>query len=405
MTAATSLQESNLAGYPPEARKLATSSLGMLRPLPLVFVATLLRQLSRYDWLFPPERKEMLDQLELLKEQGSGTLQQVAARFDQIPLTADLERMEWATQPDRFSEALTAYLWSSHQMESFRRVAAEYSAKLDALRQKPPIQSPPNQSPRLCIVLLGQGAQAEGIPLFAKLRPKGTLFENVSTSDAVQTASEVLQSRARKSPDPYRHWWIDGGKMAEDSSYVTISYDALSPVRRRILAIMENARTSGSDGPEGLRSLLHQVERQQPGKPEGDPVLDRFTLDLFADGSGTQIYSTTFVQWAAREVLRRAQPSTIVLRYAPRQSERSMNELISDSSQSITLDPQGSLIDADMGSYYTWLSLMRLPSAERDTLIACHEGGRQAIAVSSSMAAGATSRQGCDLRHILQWTT
>jgi hypothetical protein len=39
--------------------------------------------------------------------------------------------------------------------------------------------------------------------------------------------------------------------------------------------------------------------------------------DWMLPGSGTQIFSTTFVQWAARECLRRAQPETIVLHYAP----------------------------------------------------------------------------------------
>ncbi|WP_263367395.1 hypothetical protein [Edaphobacter bradus] len=402
MKTAASLQPHDFADYPPEAREFAMSSLDTLQPLPLLFVATLLRQVSRYDWLFPPEQKEVLDQLELLKRQGPGTLQQAAISFDQIPLTADLERMDWAAQPDRFSEALTAYLWSSHHMENFRTRAAEYSAKLDASRQKPS-----TQNPRICIVLLGKGARAEGVPLFERLRPKGTLFQNVATSDALQIALETLQGRAKQSPGPYLHWWIDGGDAVSGPDYVTISYNALDPVRRRVLAIMDKARTSGSDGPEGLRSLLHQVERQRTGKAHGqlDPVLDHFALELFADGSGTQIYSTTFVQWTAREVLRRAQPDTIILRYAPRQSERPLNELISGSSTSLTPDPQGSLIDANMGSYYTWLNLMRLPGAERDTWIACHEGGRQAIAVSPAMPAGTVSLQPCDLRQIVQWSS
>ncbi len=33
----------------------------------------------------------------------------------------------------------------------------------------------------------------------------------------------------------------------------------------------------------------------------GDPVLDRFQIKLLTEGSGTQIFSTTFAQWTARE--------------------------------------------------------------------------------------------------------
>ncbi len=42
-----------------------------------------------------------------------------------------------------------------------------------------------------------------------------------------------------------------------------------------------------------------------------NPVLEHFQLSLFIEGSGTQFYSTTFVQWTARELLRRAQPLTL----------------------------------------------------------------------------------------------
>jgi hypothetical protein len=48
-------------------------------------------------------------------------------------------------------------------------------------------------------------------------------------------------------------------------------------------------------------------------------------VTLLSEGSGVQFFSTTFVQWAAREVLRRAQPVTLFARFAPRVTERSMN--------------------------------------------------------------------------------
>src|ERR1700761_3104624 len=49
-----------------------------------------------------------------------------------------------------------------------------------------------------------------------------------------------------------------------------------------------------------------------------DPVLQHVIVDLIANGSGTQIYSTSFVQWSAREILRRAQPETLVMRVMSR---------------------------------------------------------------------------------------
>ena len=76
------------------------------------------------------------------------------------------------------------------------------------------------------------------------------------------------------------------------------------------------------------------VERADPRvsfEESGDPgLLNRFGVSLLTEGSGTQIFSTTFVQWAAREVLRRAQPVTLLARFAPRQRERAMNELLGE---------------------------------------------------------------------------
>lgn len=53
------------------------------------------------------------------------------------------------------------------------------------------------------------------------------------------------------------------------------------------------------------------------GAKSQDEVLERFELRLLTEGSGTQIFSTVFAQWTAREVLRRAQPLTLLVRFAP----------------------------------------------------------------------------------------
>src|SRR5579872_2720307 len=96
--------------------------------------------------------------------------------------------------------------------------------------------------------------------------------------------------------------------------------------------------------------------------PKGstDEVLERFELKLLTEGSGTQIFSTVFAQWATREALRRAEPLTLLVRFAPRQRQRPMNELLSNAGATPELDPEGSLIDADMGAYYHWINQQRL---------------------------------------------
>ena len=92
-----------------------------------------------------------------------------------------------------------------------------------------------------------------------------------------------------------------------------------------------------------------------------DRVLSRFKLKLLTEGSGTQIYSTTFAQWTAREVLRRAQAVTLLVRYAPRQRQRPMNELLAGGHRETEVDALGSLVDGEMGTYYQWINQQRLP--------------------------------------------
>jgi hypothetical protein len=81
-----------------------------------------------------------------------------------------------------------------------------------------------------------------------------------------------------------------------------------------------------------------------------------------------------------------------------------MNDLLLPAASEEQLDPRGSLIDANMGAFYTWLNLMRLSGAENSRFIACHEGGSQAIAIAPGIAAGTVSSQPCDLNRILRYT-
>jgi len=103
-------------------------------------------------------------------------------------------------------------------------------------------------------------------------------------------------------------------------------------------------------GPEAQRTLRAELQPSdlRIDKPD-DAVLNRFQLKLLTEGSGTQIFSTSFAQWAARETFGRAPPLTLLVRFAPRQREKPMKELLAGSHDNPELDPVGSLIDADNG--------------------------------------------------------
>jgi len=124
-------------------------------------------------------------------------------------------------------------------------------------------------------------------------------------------------------------------------------------------------------------------------------------VSVLTEGSGTQIFSTTFVQWAAKEALARAQPVTLLARFAPRQRARPMNELIAAPQQAPTLDPEGSLIDADMGAYLTWLNQQRLSGADQSSFLAWFEDHQEALAIGPSLPRGTASDSPVGLQQLL----
>ncbi len=216
---------------------------------------------------------------------------------------------------------------------------------------------------------------------------------------------DTASARAKAYPRPYAHWYIDGGKEAEhDPALTTVSYDGLAPLRAALLRKMQAEISRPGMGPETLRTLMAEMRPEDVGVTKADdPVLSRFQVKLLTEGSGTQIFSTTFAQWAAREVLRRAQPLTLLVRFAPRQRQKPMNELLSASAASAEPDPIGSLIDGDMGAYYNWINQQRLTGAEKSSFLVWFEDHNLAVVIGPSVPRGTESSTATDVKQLLSW--
>ena len=172
--------------------------------------------------------------------------------------------------------------------------------------------------------MVGQGVAENQYRLFRKLRPQGVYWNQVKSENGFRILLDAVAARAKAHPTPYGHWYIDGGTQAPvpDVELTCLSYNSLTPVRAALQDKMQKAFQSGM-APEALRTMLAEMRPGELGLgAAADGVLSRFQVSLLTEGSGTQIFSTTFVQWAAREVLRRAQPLTLLARFAPRQRAR-----------------------------------------------------------------------------------
>jgi hypothetical protein len=392
------LATEHFVAYPSLAREVAIRNLEILRQLPLAFVPLLLAEVIAYDSKFPAERQEVDAQFAFMSALSIQRRKEVMARFERLVLSAALEEVDWVRNPGAFSERLSAHLWTTSQVADFRTAAVAF---LDTVRAAIPPPEP--IVPRLSIVVLGQGVAKNTYPLFRKLRPRGTCFTQVHPTNGLEILVQRAAARALEHPLPFAHWYIDGGAPSSSPAGLELlSYRHLDGVRDAVVAKLRSMILAGA-GTEARGSAMMRLTPEDVGlKGEGqERVLNHFKVSVMSEGSGVQFFSTTFVQWAAREVLRRAQPVTLVARFAPRMTERSMNEALMGASTAPMLDPEGALVDADMGAYYTWLNQMRLPGSDKSSFLAWFEDHGEALVISPSVARGVESRQPVDLNQLL----
>ncbi len=350
---------------------------------------------------FPAERRALEKELANLHSLSAEQTKDWLQGFAQIRLSSQLEHSDWINAPAQFVEQLSSYLWTTHQLDAFRTAALAYADRLHAVV---PAEPPP--VPRLGITVIGQGVAAPDAPLFRKLRPHGAYFSGVNPQNGLELLLKVAAARAKAHPVPYGHWYIDGGQAAYDPALTCVSYQALEPVRAALSGKIRSEIERPGMGPEALRTHLARLRPADLGLGKaGDAVLDRFQVKMLTEGSGTQVFSTTFAQWTAREALRRAQPLTLLVRFAPRQRQKPMNEMLSASHGVAELDPLGSLIDADMGAYYNWLNLQRLPGAQQSSFLVWFEGHNEAVAIGPSLPRGTESNAATSLEQLLNWAS
>lgn len=393
------LKAEQFNAYPPEARALVTQNLRALRELPLSFLPGLLREAIDYDYKFPAERHALEKEIANLAGLSSEERGEWMRAFSKITISDKLEHFDWVNLPAQFVEQLSAHLWTTHQLDAFRVAATDYA---DRLHQAVPIEAP--KYSRLGIAIIGQGVSDYDKPLFRKLRPHGAYFSRVNPEGGLHILLDSVTNRAKQDPRSYAHWYIDGATAAEHDPLLTcVAYDALAPVRAVVLRNMHSEIEKPGMGPEMLRTIMAAWRPSDVGVKGGDPVLDRFQLKLLTEGSGTQIFSTSFTQWASREALRRAEPATVLVRFAPRQRQKPMNEMLVVGAEPPEMDPVGSLVDADMGAYYNWLNQQRLPGAEKAAFVAWFEGHTVAVVIGPGVPQGTESSEVTDMKKLLSW--
>jgi hypothetical protein len=379
------LTTASFVAYPPEGKELAASHIAALRQIPIALLPVFLVDLKAYDWKFPLEQREIEKRIAFAGENPSSL-----SGFKGIQVPPSLDNQERIKDPQLFLADMTSYLWSSLQMDAYRAAANRFVDSYSAA-----VEPALPVIPRLVMICIGRDAQPGLYPLFQRLRKFGQVRTKVHSEGAADVLLTTLRERSNRHPMPYAHWYVDGGSPLPGfpSQDVTqIVYPELAPLNAQILARMKACIEAGT-GPEVLHTQLAELNQLAPSGDASvhDPRLKNFAVSLLTEGSGTQIFSTSFVQWTTREALRRAQPATILARFAPRQRQRSFNAMVAAASNGTDLDPDGSLIDADMAAYYAYLEMMRLPGSGNAALLVWFEGHSHAFVASRNIPAGTQS--------------
>lgn len=380
-----SLSIASFQSYDPLARKLACDHLELLRSLPLVLCAVMLREIINFDVRFPRERAAIEFRLSYLESLSAEDRRNLTIGFANLSLSPELLTADWVCSPQKFEELLSAHLWASKQYDTFREVAVAFAQQVD--------RSMPAWNPgarRWVVIVFGPELRKDGYPLFRKLRPHGVFFSRVTGEDGMTAILDELGQRAAKTQTPFDHWYIEGGiSEAKISGGVSqCSWQQSTAMRTEMLAMIEKIVSSGSGGPEMLRSAMASWTPGTHNAVTGNALVDRFILSVYGEGSGTQIFSTTFVQWATREILRRAEPVSVVARYGLRQKQRTLNEMFSKPSSRAVTDPAGSLVDADFGAYTSWVNLSRISGSDQARFVVWCEAHGQAIALGPDCPRG-----------------
>jgi hypothetical protein len=181
-------------------------------------------------------------------------------------------------------------------------------------------------------------------------------------------------------------------RAAPASPLTGLSYDRLRGYRDDLMRALYSKIQSGVESPQMFAAYARSL-KIAPGPDallHSDEVLRAFVRDVLLTGNGTLFVNNTFVEWAAVQALRRAQPRILVTRFGVRDKLKPFSSLLLFSqpraSDQIPLleDPVGSFIDVEQLSYYIWLNAEKSPAFRRKTLyLFLAEGIDEMLAVRS----------------------
>jgi hypothetical protein len=201
-----------------------------------------------------------------------------------------------------------------------------------------------------------------------------------------------------------------GSGGTPNTAVTGLSYDLLREYREELMRALYGKVLTGVESPQAFAAYARSL------KVAPDPeallysadILHAFVRDVFLTGNGTLFVNNTFVEWAAVQALRRAQPRVLVTRFGVRHKFRPFSSMLlfsqpraSDQSPLVE-DPAGSFVDVEQLSYYVWLNAEKGPAYRSHTLyLFLAEGVDELLAIrSDEPGSGARAQESATLADV-----
>ena len=404
-----------------DAATLARTHGETLSHLPETVHAFILVELQKLPTLFQPEQRYQRALLEHLSRLPKSSLDSATAGVARIEGQAGVNKVT-DRHPAGFQDAAQALLrqrglqvaWRSEVDGFFRTIDPALEARL----------YPTDAPRRLVVQIYGSGIAVQRDKLWSRFKGAGVrvpldLGGTKGTEPFLRQLLGAQENGAGTPPlfittiaaSPLDAWLIeshealhglfDAGQTTTSSAAPTgLSYDRLRPYRDDLTRALNSKIQSGVESPQAFAAYARSLQIVPPAGALLYPadILVAFVRDVLLTGNGTLLMNNTFVEWAAVQALKRAQPRVLITRFGVRDKLRPFSSMVmfsqprpSDHLPSVQ-DPAGSFVDVEQLSYYVWLNAEKTPAYRGKTLyLFLAEGVDEMLAIRSDRPAATAS--------------
>jgi hypothetical protein len=353
----------------------------LLARLPVSFRAFLSLEAEKWPALFAPERAHLVALFDALAGADLADVLAGVARLERAAGCGDVRESDARKLQDATQALLRRKGLQPAWRQEVDRVFAHLQPGLDERLH------PADGPRRVVVVLYGSGIAIQRDRLWARLRPIGLRvplrLEGAAAAEPFLRALFVPGDRrligAPGSPEST--WVVEAGEtlngICEGGVAVTgLSYARLREYREDLARALYKRVTQGVSGPQELAAFARAMDAPPPeGTVLGaDPRVAAFVRDVLLGGNGALLVSNTFVEWAAVQALRRAQPRLLVARFGVRDKMKPFSSLLLFASPRptdqvpVVEDPFGSFVDVEQLAFYVWLQAEKSAAYRGKTL-------------------------------------